>query len=140
MKLCCMLYNHIEMFMMSGIYVWTKIVEIMAGTFQHNLVSCVVHNSSLRTWRIVVKLNGVLDYYIGICIFSEIYVCTKIVEMTTVKTSTFFSKTWSDVLSSVMQYCNETWWNVRLSYGFVHILLLCFQQKQYWMLVGIWVV
>ena len=36
--------------------------------FMKSLVCCVVRNSSLTTCRIVMKLNGVLDYHRNVCI------------------------------------------------------------------------
>ena len=43
---------HIWMCILSGIYVWTKSVEMMTVTEQQNLVWCVDHNSSLKTCKI----------------------------------------------------------------------------------------
>ena len=44
------------------------------------------------------KLGGVLNYHIGMCILSGIYVWAKIVEMRDVRSRFFFSKFGSDEL------------------------------------------
>ena len=45
---------------------------------------------SLTTCRIVIKLNGMLNYHMKMCILEGIYVGTKIVDMMTVDTLGFF--------------------------------------------------
>ena len=62
------------------------------------MVSCVVDKSPSTTGMIVMKLNGVVDYHMEMCIFSGIYVWTKIVEMRVFRTNAFVSKTLSDAL------------------------------------------
>ena len=94
-----------EMCILSRINVKTKIVEMTAvESLSFFLVSCVVPNSSLTSSRVVMKLNGVLDYHIGMCIFSEIFVWAKIVEMTAVDLGVF-CKTLSCVVGNSSKTC-----------------------------------
>ena len=67
-----------------------------------------------------------LNYHTLVWILSVIYVRTKIVEMMTVGTYTFFSAKLgqiccSKLLINDLQDCYETEWGVRLPYGNVHI-------------------
>ena len=80
-----------KMCILSKIFVWTNIVEMKTVELGHFFFckSCVVHNFSVMTCRIVMKLIGVLDYRIGMCILAGIYVFAEYVEMTAVKPSRF---------------------------------------------------
>ena len=51
------------------------------GIFQQKLVSCIVCKSFSTTCRIFMKLDGVLNYHIGMCVLSGTCVWSKIEEM-----------------------------------------------------------
>ena len=74
-----MKYNRIEMHILSGIYVWTQNVEMTVEL--RRFFSGKLGLVRSTTCRIVMKLNGVLDYHIRMCILSGIYVRAKIVEV-----------------------------------------------------------
>ena len=54
-----------EMCILSGIYVWTKIIEMMAVELKRFSVKQASH-------RIVMKLTWLLNNYIRMCILTEI--------------------------------------------------------------------
>ena len=91
---------------------------------KHILTRC--PNSFSTTCVIVMKLNWVFNCHIWMCILSGIYVWTKIVKMMIFGTNAFFSKTWSNTLSTTafntLQDCNGTQWSVRSPYGDVYIV------------------
>ena len=64
---------NIEMCILSGIYVWTKIVEMTDVRLkQFSAKLGLMHRPRLllNDSRIVMKLNAVLNYYFGMCILS----------------------------------------------------------------------
>ena len=68
------------------------------------------------------KFGGMLDYHIGMCILSGIYIWTKIVDMTAVVLSVFQQILVDALLLNDLQDCYETLWHVKLPYWNVHIV------------------
>ena len=134
-----------EMCILSGIWIWAKKLELTAVwlrhfSSKHGLMRCSQH--LLNNLHVVIKINWVFDYHIGMCILSRIYVWAKVVGL-----SHFSAKLGlmlcMHFLLNELQYCNETQGSVRLPYCRVlilrnlclqyicsHILLLCCQQQK----------
>ena len=131
------------MCILSGIYVWAKIVEV-TGIFQQNLVWCIVHNS-LTTWRLVMKLNWNVITVLGFAILSKIYVLAKIAEVTATFSAKLGLMHCLQLLLNNLQDCYETWWGVKLPYGDVYIVrnsysysvIMLSTKNMYWLLLGV---